>query len=651
MVCENTDCLPLWRWNPHLEVPASSETSWQSGVGNFLYFWAGFIWNLTSAAVEFSGYALTETAVLADRVAVWIWESVPAPVHMLIGALIIGSLFLPSKKQSSYIRTVTRRVLAAGVVLGLFFSMAAAALRDVQAGEDTPAQSAGSPSWAIKEIAEWGDFFLTDAVYAVSEAPAAGDNSNGVLNCREYDNVLLAAAETEGRVTFAELASDRLWRRVFYSSWADTSYADAAGEVSCVVAEWQSGASVWEIRQIACHATAGAAAWSERGECEWSDIGLPEPEAGLEHLVWQPPVARSQTGRVATPWYVCSRRDGLWRANPETSEWGSLLTVKAELSFSPPVVAEACEAWWDSTLPANFRCSEEGNQLLCSPNLLTDRVDPSELKGGELDQYNFVAAVDVLRPELGDSLSTPEWANVADAASTHELWSSPVSADSTSNRTVRALAGRPANVLTAGFLAAANAMFYGPVVAGSVLAVTVGGVMILLGLALLPLAGLGWAMEGQPRVVAEKAVNLIKRGLLVWVGGFAVLGVLLAVLFIMSDFVDANDDVREEQLFLFMLGSVFWAVVLMRFRRGRRGRRFSFRGIRQRQRALRRRIRGVLSDPAGVEDNEQEELLEEMEEELFEEELLEEELAAAQQHPQGNPQQRWRRQTGKQPDK
>lgn len=581
MICEGVNCLPLWRWNPAAELNTTGDGSWTSEVGAVLFFLAGLAWNIAAAATELAAVAVTETALLSDRAAEWLWVSVPTPLRILIAAGVAATVFLPSRTREAYIRNVAKRVGVAGLVLGLTFAVTAAATRDVNAGVDTPAQTAGSPSWAITEIGGWGDVLL-DGIAGRSATDTGGGEgtSGGVLDCGDYVQRLVGAASADSTVPAAAVAADSFWRRAFWRAWADTGFADAAGEVSCVSAEWLAGTAPQQIREIACLTITGAAA----GEgCVWLLAGLPDPAAGSGQLIWVGPAARAQTARLVTPWYVCSHTDGAWRANPETVGWGALLTVRAEYGYTPAAVSQACAAWWDSTLPDNAGCSEEGNQLVCSPNPLPDRVDLSDSDAALLTEAEFIAAAPALRPELGDGApGAPRWATAPDAAAAHELWSAPVAANSTSDATVRALAGAPDGVLTAGFLAAANALFYAPLVAAAALAVTVGAVMMLLAAVLLPVAAFGWAMEGRPRLVADRAFGLAKRGVLVWAAGFAVFGVLLSTVFILSAFFNSGTDgaVRQEQLLLFMLGVVFWGAVALRWRsvsRAARLDRFSYR--------------------------------------------------------------------------
>jgi len=572
-ICDTTEtCLPMWRWGNAAELlqpapgsgsAAPAETG--IGFGRFMFAVAALIWQLTAVAVGSAAATVSETAALADSVSAWAWRNVPVPVQLLIAALIVAGVFIPTSKTGLHPRGIAKRIIAAAFVLALSGFLLNSAVRDSNAGS-APAQTAGSPSWTVMEVSG----LLEPLVHSTAETIAGSgtvrkDSSGGLVSCEAYITALRNTAQVNPDVPRLAFSADLLWEQVYYQNWASTAFNGAADEVGCVAAEWQSGATAGDILRGFCHALGnGPGFWDEDSSaCDWEQLGLPAPVQPSQ-LLWQTPVHRTHHSRLLLPWYLCSPAgDGSWRQNSETAHWDSEVQPSSpDLRYTPQAVAEACGAWWDSELPGEFGCSEEGDQLVCTRNELDDRVKIGELSD---EQITFLAleAAAALRPELFDDRPPPAWAAaVPTAADTHPVWQAELHSVSVSDNTARALAGSPTGTFTAGGLAAANALFFGTLIAAAALAVVVGSWMLLVALVLMPLAVLGYAMAGRPRVLASNAAKLAANGLAVFAAGHVLSFGLLAVVFALPGFFGSSADTGQAQLVYFFFGGVLWFILV-----------------------------------------------------------------------------------------
>lgn len=574
MLCEKGSCLPLKRWNAAADmVPEYVRTNDDTAgdwLGRLLFTTASLIWRIVASLMSFMHNSIQSIAVWADSFASTVIGTIPWEVQIFIGAgILIGIVFPPRNAPfRAHLRSIGKRLMATLVFLGLAGWLIAAASSDHARGDDEPGQAAGSPSWVITEINEWADPFVSYVHDSMADSIAStADHSGGVVDCQAWLHQLTEAAREHSSIS--ELTTSRLWETLYHQPWADTAFGTASGEVSCVAAEWQTGRSGLETAKAACFSAGGSEAWyapnpdrPSAAVCLWDRTGRLPQRDGLNHdLTWLPPTKNAYTSSLLRPLYLChwNAENGTWDVNKERplDVWGDVYNIRGETPYYESNIVEACGKWWNSTIEEGSGCSLIANRYVCTPNPLDDGLDAKELS--DFFQLDFEVALnvaDVISHSIeflvtggGDSNNT----RAADASLTHPIWHEPVVVQSNADSTVKSLNGQPDDVLTSGFLAFASALTYGFMLTAAALAVSIGGVLMVVGAMILPFAALAFAIEGKPRQVASNAVKLLRNGMVMSIGGYAFSSALLLMVFFGANITAVRYGESDEPNRLFIL--------------------------------------------------------------------------------------------------
>lgn len=421
-LCEqDINCLPLWRWSSTSDMiaPPTSDpqgliarifqtiTSMGDVLGRLFYLLAGIVWNLLAAVMQKTHSSLVDASVFADEIASAVYRDVPDTILILVGiGVLVGIFTLPKdQKVQGYGRRALKRLVVAGVTVAVSAAIITASHLDYQRGADEPAQVAGSPSWMVMKLSDWAEPVidpLTDNTVEVRGS--TWETSGGAVDCGVWANRLTSHARDSEEVPAVAVSTSMLWERLYYDLWADTAYGDAAGEVSCVAAEWNAGFDGWEVDRVACATQSRSPVFSPPNygagtpisvfDCKWgeSDV-LPAEPARNKHLVWAPPSDRRLEGRLLAPFFLCSydSENQSWGMNREAGGWREMPTYTNSLSFQPADVAEACDAWWSAVQMDVPDCSRWGEELLCFSEFPPFDIDPGEL-AKDLEQRGELAS-------------------------------------------------------------------------------------------------------------------------------------------------------------------------------------------------------------------------------------------------------------------